>query len=794
MAEDVEGVPAEGKIMDEEGSISSFESKNEDEEVEEELFDVEKIVGMSKNGGKSLYKVRWRGYPPSHDTWEPVENLASCLDMIEDFDAMREESRRKRAEERKKKQAIMEGRLQEDVSYSPISSQTTPESSSPFMIDENPETTLKDTFWKDLEEGKVNLFATDMYSKVKGQGRASRPTSFKQIFNNSKCTSPTPETQSSSSGRRKSDSSASKKRSKGKKSPLSKKVSPKTVNGRKTRKAVKSLSYKEVAESDHISNDSNDSAITRSSMSSDISVATPQSVSSENPSSEFDSGVFDSSLNKTCDSPEDRKQTISENKLSLLPDSSERSKRRTPQRSSPRSYTEIISTKSATRQRRDCEQDQVAHKRTKLDSLKLTKQSSPLEQSCNVVTNFISGKENLAETRQNIVSHLSDFNSSRSKVHKVDSSQTLDKNAHFSNIRLKNEFTQPLEKLLSGSLLNLLPDTKGQDEGCDIGFEIDLDEVDLDDMDRQMSFSPSSNPAELTDDELKQAVLDGDYDLVKRAFSSMTSYDLEQPDESGNTLLMQAVLNSYDDICELLVYHGAKLNAQNKSGCTALMLACEKCDICTLALLIEIGANMNIQQPTGETGLIKAVKRGHKQICQCLLENGANFALTTNNGYSALTYAKTMRHFDVEDIMIDHISRLTTEFDRQVALTLNNTARIITALFPLQCFPLNEGNKFVIDFKHVMEPLHPGVGFLLFISHARIKHNDIRCRLYGPCAVTGVVLNGVRQPTLTENSNFVLSCHPLLPGKNELCIHTESAPASKAKLVVCAYKAQLMVT
>lgn len=32
--------------------------------------------------------------------------------------------------------------------------------------------TLKDTFWKDLEEGKVNVFATDMYSKVKGEGRS----------------------------------------------------------------------------------------------------------------------------------------------------------------------------------------------------------------------------------------------------------------------------------------------------------------------------------------------------------------------------------------------------------------------------------------------------------------------------------------------------------------------------------------------------------------------------------------------------------------------------------------------
>jgi hypothetical protein len=33
---------------------------------------------------------------------------------------------------------------------------------------------LKDTFWKDLEEGRVNLFDTDMYSRVKGGGRGPR--------------------------------------------------------------------------------------------------------------------------------------------------------------------------------------------------------------------------------------------------------------------------------------------------------------------------------------------------------------------------------------------------------------------------------------------------------------------------------------------------------------------------------------------------------------------------------------------------------------------------------------------
>lgn len=49
-----------------------------------------------------------------------------------------------------------------------------------------PVSTFKNTFWKDLEEGKVNLFHTDMYSKVKEGGRASRPTCLKDKHQNVK--------------------------------------------------------------------------------------------------------------------------------------------------------------------------------------------------------------------------------------------------------------------------------------------------------------------------------------------------------------------------------------------------------------------------------------------------------------------------------------------------------------------------------------------------------------------------------------------------------------------------------
>jgi hypothetical protein len=47
--------------------------------------------------------VRWKNFGSADDTWEPIDNLQSCLDLVEEFEKKKEEDRKKRAEERKKK-------------------------------------------------------------------------------------------------------------------------------------------------------------------------------------------------------------------------------------------------------------------------------------------------------------------------------------------------------------------------------------------------------------------------------------------------------------------------------------------------------------------------------------------------------------------------------------------------------------------------------------------------------------------------------------------------------------------
>ena len=46
---------------------------------------IEKLLGKKEVRGKVKYRVHWKGYSARHDTWEPVENLTNCQDLIDEF-------------------------------------------------------------------------------------------------------------------------------------------------------------------------------------------------------------------------------------------------------------------------------------------------------------------------------------------------------------------------------------------------------------------------------------------------------------------------------------------------------------------------------------------------------------------------------------------------------------------------------------------------------------------------------------------------------------------------------------
>jgi len=58
----------------------------EPESEEEEIFEVEKVVQMRWTKKKGTeFRIKWVGYTPLNNTWEPKDNLTGCEEALEDF-------------------------------------------------------------------------------------------------------------------------------------------------------------------------------------------------------------------------------------------------------------------------------------------------------------------------------------------------------------------------------------------------------------------------------------------------------------------------------------------------------------------------------------------------------------------------------------------------------------------------------------------------------------------------------------------------------------------------------------
>ncbi|KAM0667430.1 hypothetical protein ACQRIT_003522 [Beauveria bassiana] len=82
--------------------------RDADQDEEEESggnWEVEKIVDARIEAETYIhwYRVKWKGWSAKHNTWEPKKNLASCQDLIDEFEALQEKEERSAKKQNKDK-------------------------------------------------------------------------------------------------------------------------------------------------------------------------------------------------------------------------------------------------------------------------------------------------------------------------------------------------------------------------------------------------------------------------------------------------------------------------------------------------------------------------------------------------------------------------------------------------------------------------------------------------------------------------------------------------------------------
>ena len=139
---------------------------------------------------------------------------------------------------------------------------------------------------------------------------------------------------------------------------------------------------------------------------------------------------------------------------------------------------------------------------------------------------------------------------------------------------------------------------------------------------------------------LVAAVNNNDLELSKQLIEN--GVDVNQIDNSGDSLLLVSSARGQSKIVKLLLDSGADIHAVDSSmKATALHAAAYLRHPEVMKILIEYGININAQGPiNGYTALHDAVWQNNVEGVRLLVNAGARLDIKGNNGYTPLDLGK----------------------------------------------------------------------------------------------------------------------------------------------------------
>ncbi|XP_075582118.1 M-phase phosphoprotein 8 isoform X2 [Pelecanus crispus] len=729
------------------------EAGGESEEEEEDVFEVEKILDVKTEGGKILYKVRWKGYTSDDDTWEPEVHLEDCKEVLLEF-------RKKIVDNKPKpvKKDIQKLSLNDDV----FEAESDSDWQSETKDDVSPKKKKKKS--KDGKERSPDDLKKkkSKSAKLKEKRRTECENSSDTLVSDSKPKKRTSET--------KEDSKDPKKQ---------RKEDPKDIKKKKGEVKDLKIKSKEDSKENKKSRKERHGDVQFDSESSTLDDVFSQGTDNEN--SDLNSENKDEKQ-KVVTGEERLEQEIAEkdsiadrhldgsasNEDDSIDVKVKRKKKKIQKAEDYKEEGRKLETQDTYLEKRSMHKKQKGQEKVKMVPGELEKVSpapSPVQKGLKWSTDERGCKSTDSAGEEKEVKKTETKEKSQKKECEKEEKNRKEQKG------LKNGKQQVLSLGMDMQLEWLTLED----------FQNHLDGVD----ENRVSTEPISSTL------LRDAVKSGDYMTVKMALSSNEKYNLDQEDSSGMTLVMLAAAGGHDDLLRVLIRKGAKVNGRQKNGTTALIQAAEKNFLTTVAILLEAGAYVNMQQSSGETALMKACKRGNSDIVRLMIESGADCNILSKHQNSALHFAKQCNNALVYDQLKSHLEKLSRVAEDTIRDYFEARLALLEPVFPIACHRLCEGPDFSTDFNYKPPQNVPeGSGILLFVFHANFFGKEVVARLCGPCSVQAVVLNDKFQLPVFLDSHFIYSFSPTA-GLNKLFIRLAEAPTAKVKLLIGAYRVQL---
>ena len=137
--------------------------------------------------------------------------------------------------------------------------------------------------------------------------------------------------------------------------------------------------------------------------------------------------------------------------------------------------------------------------------------------------------------------------------------------------------------------------------------------------------------------------------------------DVNAKDEFGCTLLHDAVRTKKTDAINILLKHGADINAQDNNGNTPLFTAIRRsANSKVIDILLKHNADVNIANNAGQTPIFIAASRGHINTVEKLIESGADVNIKDADGETPLTIVRSKQ----EEYIHEYMKKIYKDIER----------------------------------------------------------------------------------------------------------------------------------